>query len=114
MTTGEKIRSFGAQKFDSIKEFAEALGIAASNLQDYMNDKYAPGPKMLARLRALGCDLNWLFDDDENPPPRDKLLEVERQKRISAEEEVEKLKRLFNAQAQILAQIENLKKKKKK
>ena len=69
MQIGEKIRLFGEQNFKRIKDFAEALDMPPSSLQIYMRGESGPGPKMLARLRKLGCDLNWLFDDEETAPP---------------------------------------------
>ncbi len=66
MEIGEKIRLFGEQRFESVKAFAEALGVPAATIQIYMRGDSGPGPKMLYRLRKLGCDLNWLFDEDQN------------------------------------------------
>lgn len=65
MSIGSKIREFGESRYSTIKEFADALDMAPSNLQKYMADEFGVGTKILRRLRALGCDLNWLFDDND-------------------------------------------------
>lgn len=68
MSIGRKIREFGESRFSSVKEFADALEMAPSNLQSYMRDDFGVGQKILKKLRSLGCDLNWLLDDNDEKP----------------------------------------------
>lgn len=71
MDIHQKLRQFANAKFDSIKDFAKALGMEAPSLQVYLRQPDSdsrsskPGYPILLRLRNLGCDLNWLFDDDD-------------------------------------------------
>lgn len=58
---GKRLREFGEGKFDSIAEFARALGMAPQNLNSYLSGLFTPGNKMQARLRDLGCDIEWLM-----------------------------------------------------
>ena len=74
MSLGSKIKEFGEKKFSSMKEFAEALGIKREQLYPYFNGKVLPGSEFLLKLKNLGCDINWLLSDDENPPPETDAL----------------------------------------
>ncbi|KAA6231835.1 helix-turn-helix domain-containing protein [Chlorobium phaeovibrioides] len=61
LTTGARIRTFGKLKFKTVKAFADALEMSASNLQFYLSDKRQPGAPILKRLEALGCNSSWLL-----------------------------------------------------
>lgn len=60
---GQKIREFGNNNFASLKEFSRALGVHPSNLQAYLNGQREPGTPFLRKLKSLGCNLEWLFDE---------------------------------------------------
>lgn len=60
-TLGERLRCFGILTYGSVQGFARALKMAPSNLQKYLGGEREPGPATLARLLALGCNLNGLF-----------------------------------------------------
>jgi transcriptional regulator with XRE-family HTH domain len=62
---GVRIREFGLSRFSNLKAFAEALGIPQSTLSNYMSGAIRPGNKMQARLRELGCDIEWLMTGDK-------------------------------------------------
>jgi len=66
MLLGEKIRFFGDQKFGSIKKYAEALDMKPSSLQKYLNGDREPGTGILKKMLNLGCDINWLLDEDSS------------------------------------------------
>ncbi len=78
MTLGQKIRQFGEKNFNTVKDFADAMDMQAPSLQKYLNDEREPGSPVLRRLRKLGCDLNWLFDNNNerahNPLNKSDLL----------------------------------------
>lgn len=65
MTTGEKLKKFGVNKFGSVNLFAEAIGMKAPGLYDYFNDKSVPGGEILKKLLKMGCDINWLLGIDQ-------------------------------------------------
>lgn len=68
MTIGEKIEAFGLKNFGSLKAFAAAVGKSPPDLSQYVgeNAKRLPGTPFLKKLYNLGCDMNWLFEDDED------------------------------------------------
>jgi transcriptional regulator with XRE-family HTH domain len=65
MSIGEKMRRFGLSRYSSLGEFATALDMSLASLSQYLNDKSLPGAKILQKLRGLGCDMNWLLDENE-------------------------------------------------
>lgn len=60
-TIAERLRYFGKLAFPSVQDFARAMKMAPANLQKYLGGAREPGPATLARLLALGCNLNGLF-----------------------------------------------------
>lgn len=97
MSIGSKIRQFGEKNYASVKEFADALDMAPSNLQSYMRDDFGVGTKILTKLRNLGCDLNWLFDDDIECKETEKtkeIYELRKELSIIKEEALEYKKKL--------------------
>ncbi|MDB5036457.1 MAG: SOS-response transcriptional repressor, LexA [Chlorobi bacterium] len=64
MHSGERMRKFGTVLFGkergTIKLFADALGMAPSNLQKYLSGKPKPGLELLEKMLDLGCSLDWL------------------------------------------------------
>ena len=63
---GEKIKAFGKGQFGSVKGLAEAMGMLPQQLSTYISEVKKPGFDVLAKLKGLGCDMNWLID--ENSP----------------------------------------------
>lgn len=63
---GEKIKTFGKTQFGSVKALAEAMGMLPQQLSTYISEVKKPGFDVLAKLKGLGCDMNWLIDDN-NP-----------------------------------------------
>ncbi len=60
----ERLKEFGLSRYGSIKLFAHALEMQPSNLQAYLRGEREPGPVIIKKLSALGCDLNWLFNGE--------------------------------------------------
>jgi len=56
------------------------------SLYDYLNDISVPGGEMLRKLMELGCDINWLLEDDDRSPPEteiaDRVKELEEENRL--------------------------------
>ena len=64
---GECLRKFTEDNFKLIKDFAAALNVHPSTIQSsYFNGRSLPGSKMLSKLLALGCDLNWLLSKESD------------------------------------------------
>ena len=96
-TIGERFRKFGTYKFGSIKKFAEALEIQASNLQKYLSDQREPGTVILLRASNLGCDLNWLLTGKIHPR-KTKIIERINKALLKNKMSVEDLKKIvFNS-----------------
>jgi hypothetical protein len=60
-TTGIRIRMFGRLRYVTVKAFADAMQMSASNLQLYMSDRRRPGTPILTRLEAIGCNASWIL-----------------------------------------------------
>jgi len=58
---GERLRQFGESRFETMAEFARALGISPQNLNAYLSGRRLPGNKMERKLKELGCDIVWLL-----------------------------------------------------
>ncbi len=58
---GERIREFALDKYSKINDFADALGMGASNVQSYMRGARKPGSLVLQKIQRLGCNLDWLL-----------------------------------------------------
>lgn len=58
-------------------QFAKALAMDHGALRNYMVGDRTPGPVMQAKLRALGCDIEWLMtgNEGESVVPIDPELE---------------------------------------
>jgi SOS-response transcriptional repressor LexA len=65
---GERLRQFGEQRYPTLVDFAEALGISSESLHQYLAGKSKPGNKLQTRLRSVGCDIEWLMTGSGEPP----------------------------------------------
>ena len=108
MNFGEKLKLFAKKNFGSLTTLAKNLGMSIGHLSQYVNGVNKPGLDFLLKLKELGCDINWLLSDDENPPPEtDALLK----KRIAELEEENE--RLYNSISQIHLLTQALEREKK-
>ncbi len=112
MAIGRKIKEFGKKKFPSMREFAEALGIKREQLYPYFNGKVLPGSEFLLKLKNLGCDINWLLSEDDNPPPETDALVKKRL--ADLEEENQRLRDSISRMVIIANQIEKKDKPKRR
>ena len=86
-----------AKRFDSLAEFARLLDMEyPQQLQPYLTGKSLPGFELLAKLRNLGCDPNWLISGEGKPPTvpplKEERLEYDSDEmRREVEEEVDRL-----------------------
>jgi len=55
-----KVRSFGMERYGSMKSFAKDLGISPQNLNSYLKGERRFGAKQLQRLNSIGFDLAQL------------------------------------------------------
>ena len=60
-SSGDRLRIFALSKCQSIKDFADLIGMDSGNVQKYLNEKRKPGSSFLKRLQKEGCDINWLL-----------------------------------------------------
>ncbi len=74
---GKRLKEFSA-RFKSQTELAHALGMKKhQQLYPYLNGKSLPGFEIIAKLRDLGCDPNWLIAG-ESGVPQAPIWEAER------------------------------------
>lgn len=57
-----QLRSYGLDRFGSMKEFSKKLGITPQNLNGYLSGERKPGRVFLARLAEIGFDVSVLLD----------------------------------------------------
>ena len=69
MEQGEKLKAFAKLNFDSLKDLADALDITQTTLSRYVQGQREPTAEILRKLQKLGCDMNWLLNDDDDSPP---------------------------------------------
>ncbi|MGE5365641.1 MAG: helix-turn-helix domain-containing protein [Bacteroidota bacterium] len=64
---GERLKKFGKEHYGSVSKFADALKMSQPSLSgNYLNGKSIPGGEMLAKLLALGCDIDWLLTGEKS------------------------------------------------
>lgn len=71
MKTSDKLKIFAKKKFGSVSALAEAMGISQPSIAQYTSGKRGIGNKQIERLRDLGCDINWLLSEDDEPMPEE-------------------------------------------
>ena len=58
---GKRLRDWVLSKYASLADGARALKIHQVHLSAYMVGRNVPGIKMQKKLRALGCNIDWLM-----------------------------------------------------
>lgn len=88
----DRVRLFGETKYNKIKDFANALEMTNSNLQQYLSGRVSPGANILIKLQELGCDINWLLTGlGSNPSEKlqQETMTYKNQEKPAAEKESE-------------------------
>jgi SOS-response transcriptional repressor LexA len=80
---GERLEHISSQYFKTKSDFAEYLGMNPSNLYLYFKGERSPGSEILFKIQNLGCNINYLFDENE---PIEKTEIKPNQKKIKARE----------------------------
>ena len=60
-TTGDRLRQFAIQNFGSVTALCEALKMTPQGLYAYISNRSKPGSSLQEKLRAVGCDIEWLM-----------------------------------------------------
>jgi len=63
---GKRLKYFGEKNFKNLTHFASLLEMKPQSLNSYIVGKSIPGGEILARLSALGCDIDWLLRGEES------------------------------------------------
>lgn len=63
---GNRLRDFGKKNFLSMSAFARAIEMRPQTLNNYLSGEQRPGGILHQRLRALGCDIEWLMTGKSN------------------------------------------------
>lgn len=61
---GDKLKIFAKQNFGTIKKLAESVDKSPQNFGQYTSNNRLPGTQLLKKLYDVGCDINWLLNDD--------------------------------------------------
>ena len=90
---------FGLANYNSLGEFAEALDMSLPNLSAYIHETRGPGSPFFKKMKKLGCDLDWLFTDEESnindKPSKSELHQLRTEIKI-LHEKLEKINKLIN------------------
>lgn len=65
---GARLKLWAIQRYGSIRALAVAMGMEHPEaIYQYVGGQSLPGNRQQERLRALGCDLNWLLGYSDVP-----------------------------------------------
>jgi SOS-response transcriptional repressor LexA len=75
----QRLHEFGQKKYGSDhgwqRLFADAIGITPQSLNQYLKGTVSVGVRLQGKLRAIGCDVEWLMTgkkvDEQEPGPFD-------------------------------------------
>lgn len=112
MDFGEKLKLFAIEKFGSLTNLATALGMSIGHLSQYVNGVNKPGMDFFVKLKALGCDINWLLSDTPDPPPETNQLLQARLKEL--EEENQRLRDSISRFLLLAQEVKHQKKRRRK
>lgn len=59
-----KLKYWILKNFNTISAFSDELGISQTNISRYLNGTRKPGYRFFKKIKKMGCDLNWLFEDE--------------------------------------------------
>ena len=59
-----KLRSWILNNYGTVSAFAGELGISQTNISRYLNGSRKPGHQFYKKINKMGCDLNWLFEEE--------------------------------------------------
>ena len=66
---GTRFEEWGKRQFGGergwLKKCADSLGLDSSSLKKYLKGQVVPASRMQEKLRALGCDIEWLMTGRE-------------------------------------------------
>lgn len=66
--TGARLKEWAISRWGSVHALATAMGLShPSTLYQYVQGQSRPGNRMQERLRALGCDIEWLLGYTDKP-----------------------------------------------
>lgn len=57
----QRLREFGKKQFGTMAAFGRALRLRPQELYVYLKGESKPGNTLQAKLRELGCDIEWLM-----------------------------------------------------
>ncbi len=64
-TIGDRIKRFAKEKYKTVRNLEEAMGIGGSSLSNYINGRSKPGHELQEKFRKVGCDVEWLMTGKE-------------------------------------------------
>ena len=102
----KRLRYYAHMRYGSLKELAANLGVTSSTLSQYTPGKSIPGNTMQARLREIGCDIEWLMTGESEPDHKEEVSVSQEFKRIR--KEFSSLLREYNNFNKRLQKVESL------
>lgn len=65
-TIGDRLKQFAKVNFGSVSELAKHMDVLPQSLTAYIANRTTPGNVTQNKLRALGCDIEWLMTGKSN------------------------------------------------
>lgn len=84
---GNRLRKFIKEKFGTYERGAASLDMKPPSLQSYLRGDSLPGAKLIAKLKELGCNTDWLLLHGDEPYPIG-VSDATNSKSISAKDKV--------------------------
>lgn len=81
-TIGKRLSDFAKKNYGTIKALAEAIDVRPQALNTYIHDKSKPGNALQEKLRAVGCDIEWLMTGEKKEQSANVV------KKLSSEQDV--------------------------
>lgn len=59
-----KLKYWIVKNVNTMSVFSDELGISRTNISRYLNGIRKPGYRFFKKIKKMGCDLNWLFENE--------------------------------------------------
>lgn len=84
----EKLRQFLSKKYAHVGLAHKELNISRVQLSMYLNGRAKPGFQVLQQLSKMGCDIDWLINDEIEEAAGTEKPEVQEKTEIPEKPEV--------------------------
>lgn len=104
----KRLRRFGEDEFTTMAAFAAKLEMKPQALNNYLNGLTGVGGEIQSRLRALGCDIEWLTTGVRSEDAAVAKSDAEVEKLREKVEELEEKASVYDVMKEIMLKHEGL------